>query len=360
MSPARGADDTIAGLSAELSDAVSTLERTLPGKPALAVPALEPAVATVSGIVRRIEAACSRPETISDEARFDAGARTAASLARARLRGIVGEWRAVRGLCLSQATPPVRPLLPVAAEPHGAEHRERSLNDMSMRRLHGLASGRPQDAAADRAGLFADIPLPHSIFVTHVIAARRVLLAQQGDRRDAFLDVGCGCGLKLVTASPCFSRVAGLEYDPGYAAVARDLLGRAAIANGAVIEGDGRTFGGYADFDVVYLYRPMKDDAELAALERAIVSGVRRHALLVAPYDHFGRHHGRLGCARIAGHLYLARGTGAEADRLRGLAERIGTAVKPPATPRRGEWAGVLEKLGHCGYAPPDDPPRTT
>ncbi|MBE3639613.1 methyltransferase domain-containing protein [Mangrovicoccus algicola] len=210
--------------------------------------------------------------------------------------------------------------------PPVAAMRER-VSDRLFAQLHALLNEEEQDPAAREHGCFADIPLAQSLFLREMHAARRCLIAARPGRPMRFLDIGCGAGLKVISAAPYFDRCAGLEYDPGYAARARGLFAGLPHDRCRVIEGDALSFAGYGDFDVLYFFRPMRDDATLARLEARIAAGARPGTLLVAPYRIFATRAADLGCAHVAGHVWLAGADARRADRLRRAAEAIGTGL---------------------------------
>jgi SAM-dependent methyltransferase len=339
-----------AAVAGPLDAAIEALAARLRAGGDIAAPVRAASVA-VAGAARLLHAAS---DAVPAAMPPDAVARRA--LTRTALRTAVAAWPGVRSAC-EAASRPQGPLWPLAPDPHGAAARTAAAADALLFRLH-RATVVAQDSQAAAAGLFADIALPHGVFMACVQAARRVVLARQGERDDSFLDVGCGAGMKMIAATPFFTRVAGVEYDPGHAAAARALLDRAGMQDAVVERADGRTFGSYRDHDVVYFFRPMRDEAMLAELERAIVAGVRRHTVLIAPYAAFARRGPALGCPALAGHLYLAHATPGEAAELAGRAGTVGHAGKTPG--RRGHpWRAVLEALADRGHAPPDEPPAT-
>jgi hypothetical protein len=91
------------------------------------------------------------------------------------------------------------------------------------------------------------------------------------DCRGAFLDVGSGIGEKPFIAYACgqFDRCDGLEYDPRTLAVAQFLLNQIQTDYRYPITyelGDALQFVRYGDYDVIYMYRPMRDKAMMRQL----------------------------------------------------------------------------------------------
>jgi len=211
----------------------------------------------------------------------------------------------------------------------------------------------PQDPAMAARGSYPDIRLSPAAFVSHLHAAYRVVRAQRRVPPVRFLDVGCGGGVKVLMAESLFERCEGIELDPGYAAAARRLLDVLAPAAG-VREADALTFEGYGDYEVVYFYKPFRDAAPLMDLERRIAARARPGTLLIAPYPEFHARASGLGCAPVAGSLFLAGTREAEARAVREAAERVGPdAIRPPDQARWGApWQVLLDALWAEGYAP--------
>ncbi|MGR3321326.1 MAG: class I SAM-dependent methyltransferase [Pseudooceanicola sp.] len=220
---------------------------------------------------------------------------------------------------------------------------------MLHRALHRLANPNNQTEAADEYGCFADIPMPIHRFELLMMAAYRVLVAQGRMQGTRFLDVGAGGGTKCFVASHYFTRCDGLEYDPAYAAAGARTMELIAPETCHVFEGDGLTFDGYGDYDVIYFYRPMRDPDLLEQLETRIMNEARPGALIVAPYDAFGNARGGLEGSRVTEPIFLAHASQGEADALRHAAERTGCDIVKRARDYAfdtGFWAPVLDAAG--------------
>lgn len=112
------------------------------------------------------------------------------------------------------------------------------------------------------------------------------LFACGANRAGAFLDVGCGTGEKafLAYALGGFDAADGLEYDPKTVAVAEYLLHGAATKQPYPIRvfcQDALEFTRYGDYDVVYMYRPMKPSALMRKLVARIATEMRVGAILM-------------------------------------------------------------------------------
>jgi SAM-dependent methyltransferase len=226
-----------------------------------------------------------------------------------------------------------QPLYPPDDEKRSLRSEQALASDRVQIALNKVVNPEAQDAAAETLGCWPDIPLPPSRFLHHAHAAYRTALALRIPGPLRFLDVGCGGGIKVLLAAEFFPRADGLEYDAGYAATARQVLDRAGRLPSRVIHGDALSFDGYADYDVIYFYQPMKSPEGLRALEARIAAQARRGTILIAPYGIFSDRAEALGCGRVDGAVYLAGTPAAEARAIRKRAERIGIEI-----PRPEDW----------------------
>ena len=258
---------------------------------------------------------------------------TALNLSLNTLRLNLTGWPPVEHLVRRQLQRRRLPLYEDYAElPETAQIRER-VSDTLFAQLHHLLNRVAQDKAADDHGCFPDIPLAHSLFLREVHAAKRCLHVLAPGRETRFLDVGCGAGLKVISAAPFFDRCVGLEYDPGYARLASDLFGDMPHDRCRVVQGDALTWDGYDDYDVIYFFRPIRDDARLARMERHIVDSIPGNTLLIAPYRTFDARAEGYGCARLAGDVYLSGASAAEAAAVLAEAEKAGADLRHSTDP---------------------------
>ncbi len=245
------------------------------------------------------------------------------------------------------------PLYP-AFRPEDTALRERyRAMDAAFMAMHRLANPTDQNASAEDHGCFSDIPLPPSDFAAHVHAASRVAIAQRRPRPLRFLDVGCGGGIKVLMAAEFFEVSHGLEYDPGYALNAEQTLARAGTPGCHAFEGDGLTFDGYGSYDVIYFFRPMRDDAGMRALEARIVTEAREGTLLIAPYREFDPANQPRPVARIAGAVHVVGADEAAAEALHDAAERSGVGIydsRRPVSPDTGYLGPLLAALWARGF----------
>ncbi|GAC20372.1 class I SAM-dependent methyltransferase [Paraglaciecola arctica] len=225
-----------------------------------------------------------------------------------------------------------------------------SAYDSAFEDLRVLLSTNSQGADALNHGCFPDISLPNSVFLENVHAAYRLMLAQGHATQSQFIDVGCGCGMKVLQASKFFNHAVGLEYDEGYANDAQKLLAQMYVQNTLIIHGDGITFDDYKDFNLVYFYRPMRDTELLKNLEDKITSSVTPGTILFAPYNQFFYRHKDLNCAPIGGSLYLAKSTKAQANALRRKAELTGTFFNKPGNPVPSIWDPIIKVSYEKGF----------
>ena len=218
--------------------------------------------------------------------------------------------------------------------------------------LHRVLNPKAQSEEAESRGCYGDIALPNSLFLEHMHAAYRLLLAQETSGPSSFLDVGCGGGLKVLAATGFFDRADGLEFDRGYAASARRLFKQVPERQCRVTCTDALGFKRYDDYDVIYLYRPIEDHEGMTALERRIVERARPGTVLVAPYLGFNDRHADLGCACVEDALFLVRSTKAEAARLRRRAELTGPSVPQPEKSNTisSMWSPIIKASRSNGF----------
>jgi protein-L-isoaspartate O-methyltransferase len=253
------------------------------------------------------------------------------------------QWQSVEHIILGQIPAKRRKLYKSVKKEQDISVSQLFAYDHVFDELQRILNPIEQSDNAVEYGCFGDIAMPNSIFLEHVHAAYRVLLAQGRTEPTRFIDIGCGGGLKTLTASQYFDMSYGLEYDSGYAESARQMIDKSRFSNCRIIEGDGLIFEGYADLDVIYFYRPMQQAEMLKKLEVQITTTVRPGTILIAPYKHFHARAASLGCGRLGDHLYVAKTSQKDANILRRRAEKTGTFVGKtlPLTP--GAWDPIIQ-----------------
>lgn len=266
------------------------------------------------------------------------------------MRNWANGWRDILQLVAEQCPPRRRPLdlppersWPVLAASTGAA-------DRVVNRLHKVLNPHEQTEAAAAHGCFQDIALPHSRFSALALSAWRILKAQKHAAPTRFIDVGCGGGLKVLSALEFFDEATGLEFDPAYVDAARDLLDKAAAEDARIVHGDALEFDDYGAFDVIYLYRPIRDTEKLWALEERIAASAAPGTLLIAPYEMFAPRSEKLGCAPVCNFIYLAGSNARQAASLRREAEFAGANIDPAKRPLRSIWDPILAASRRRGF----------
>lgn len=217
--------------------------------------------------------------------------------------------------------------------------------------VHAVLNREKQSDEAIESGCFPDIALPNSEFHEHLHAAYRVLLVRGQAQSVRFLDVGCGGGLKVLSALRYFSHADGLDYQKSYVDSARTLLERAEVEGARAFQADALTFDRYGDYDVIYFYRPIQDQDKIIEMERRIIDQVAPGTILIAPYLGFGDRFTSLGCSRVDGAVYLSDTTRTSAQRWRREAEQTGPAVALAESERMPTiWSPLLEASRQSGY----------
>ena len=239
----------------------------------------------------------------------------------------MNRWPLVRALVFLQARPRRLPLYPDEDRLPRTTYMQQCLSDEVFGWLHAVLNPAAQSASAVEHACFPDIGLPNSDFHMHLHAAYRVLLAQRKGRQARFLDVGCGGGLKVLSAMRYFDQCAGFDFDPAYVAAGQALMRAAQGSETQIRCADALTFEGYGAFDVIYFYRPIEDAGMLAEMEQKIVTEARPGTVLIAPYLAFPARREGLACGHVAGALYVAGLEDKAAQTLRRKAERMGEYV---------------------------------
>lgn len=244
--------------------------------------------------------------------------------------------RLVKPVTAPKTNPETQPLLLAYEKSFG------TLHDHFLRQASTL---RPADWPHP---FHRDIALPFTRFLIYAALARRVARAIGKTEPLHFVDVGCGVGLKLLQAASLYEQVSGIEYEPHRAKAAAYWLGKTA----QVITADALTFEGYADFDVIYAYKPLQDDNMMRETEDRIVSQAKAGTILIMPYMDFHNRHEELGCIQIKDAVYVAKATPKAIARAMALLPHIGEAL--PAENRRpdGFAAPIRTAMRHWGHLP--------
>ncbi|MFN3971503.1 MAG: class I SAM-dependent methyltransferase [Gemmobacter sp.] len=260
------------------------------------------------------------------------------------LAGRLRAWPRVQQAAELCAAGQVWPLMPPPPDPLDPLSVQGLMLSSAFTTLHFAVSSRPQTDHAEGMGLFPDLPLDAARFLANAHLALRVLLAQKRQGPFRFIDVGCGGGLKVVLASEVFQTADGLEYDAGYAEIGRRTIATMRSRRCTVTEGDGLTFDGYGGYDVIYFYQPMRVEFGLHDLEERIVEQARPGTILIAPYLIFSERAQSLGCAGIAGSVYVKGLDPDQATVLATEAARMGPHIVNPTgrLTRRLGWLAPL------------------
>ncbi len=240
-----------------------------------------------------------------------------------------------------------RPILDLAA---GQE----AIADRVFTQMHRVINPADQANEAADLGCWPDIPTNVSLFMEHAHLAYRILLAQQHRGPMRFVDIGCGGATKVALGAQLFAAADGIEYDPGYAQAARRNLEFLGADRCRIIEGDALAFADYAAYDVLYMYRPIRDDARLIELEDHVLATARRGAVLLTPYDSF--------LYRTKGYQSIKFGVSVigidadEAEVLRRATARIGPHIAHPDRPVPAEcdWLVPLWRACEANGISPD------
>lgn len=104
-----------------------------------------------------------------------------------------------------------------------------------------------------------------------------------------FIDVGCGLGDKVISASLIRNGVSdGIEYYEDDAIRARENV-KAVFGpknKNKIFHGDAIKFQNYGDYDFIYMYRPMKSVRSMVKLWKTILSQMKIHAKAIDVLDY--------------------------------------------------------------------------
>ena len=222
-------------------------------------------------------------------------------------------------------------LFPQPPPPFGFEAQTLALHSRTWDRMHAHLSPHTPNLYHDTPGHHGDLPYPSIDFLRYAMAARRICLAMD-KRAPAFLDVGCGIGLKVFQAAELFTQADGLEYEPAHAAAGQAMMQRGGWPDARIFHADALTFDHYGEYDVLYVYKPMYG-AALEQMEARLIGQARPGTLLIAPYTDFTTRFETLGCKRIEGFLYIIQPPKTLTAVLK-RATQVGCAL--PARPKNG------------------------
>ena len=297
-------------------------------------------------LFRRLRKYDRRPREQHDRQSYQAQRRITVETRQLRQR--LGLWDSMALLVERHIDPPSIGLL--AGRPKNASD---PLLSMIYTAFHRLANPNAQTESAQDHGCFADIAMNIQFFETLMFAAYRLMLLQGRTQKLRFLDVGCGGGSKVFAASRFFQYCDGLEYDPRYAEAGQATLRMIDAQHCNIYQCDALTFDGYDKYDVIYFYRPMRDDEILAQLEHRIFEQAAPCTVVLAPY------HADLGPRSGNNHpcvdrsAFIAGKSQAEANVLRQEAEHTGTEIVTRSRDfpfDTGFWAPLLEAAQFNGF----------
>jgi SAM-dependent methyltransferase len=137
-------------------------------------------------------------------------------------------------------------------------------------------------------GAFPYIPLNFGTFTQSLVELEDALALDKDYRHPehpyrpiSFLDAGCGTGRNLFVllhgSQLRLGNVRGIEIGPTYVERAWRTFG----LRKEVTQGDAMKFDQYHKFDVIYFYRPFRDDAMQTKFERRLIRMARPGAYLI-------------------------------------------------------------------------------
>ncbi|MEP3344932.1 MAG: hypothetical protein ABJN34_14770 [Litoreibacter sp.] len=261
-------------------------------------------------------------------------------------------WPNIENMVNKQVSPFSQQLMPRTEDLMEGAH-NRYVNHLYSA-LHTLALPSAEAMLNLLSDAHPDVALPATQFEALMHAAYRICLAQGREKAPRFLDVGCGGGTKIWAALPFFPDARGLENNPTQVQVGAAAMAKLNAPDHCIIDTDARNFTDYANYDVIYFYRPLKDPDGLKEMENTILRQARPGTILIAPYLGFSAERDDERCSIIAPSIYVAGLAPYQADALRNRAEKIGTEApshSSAADAALGYWRPIVEASRRNGYA---------
>lgn len=125
-----------------------------------------------------------------------------------------------------------------------------------------------------KSGSYEMIPLDPDEFHNQLELVKAHIGEKFYDKK--FIDVGAGAGFRVLQAKNFgIYKSTGIEYNPKYVAVARNLFGL------ELIYGDAFSHD-YGKYDIIYFYCPMRDGKKEVELEKHILETAKKGAIIIA------------------------------------------------------------------------------
>ena len=137
----------------------------------------------------------------------------------------------------------------------------------------------------DEDAQFGCHPYRLADFLTLLFQAQRALElihGAEGAKAAKFLDVGCGVGTKVYLAGVIHWGAHGIENDATVAEFASQFV--ADIPSCRIMATEALTFADYGDYDVIFFYRPLRDEWLQEQLEATIYAQAREGCVLLPMY----------------------------------------------------------------------------
>jgi len=227
--------------------------------------------------------------------------------------------------------------------------------DLFLASMHKIANpfAETQSANAKINGCHRDIPWPMRRFSEMIGAAHRICLALRRHRPLRFLDVGSGGGTKVLAATMCFESCHGLEYEISTLKTGRQLLELLEPKRCRLIHCDALEFSDYAEYDVIYFYKPFFTVDKMVEMEERIFAQARPGTVLLAALGLYTDDLRSKGVHEIVKYTYITGMSGDEAAEIGRTAELMGPMVPGfgrESHPNPGYWKPLLEVSARNGY----------
>jgi len=135
-----------------------------------------------------------------------------------------------------------------------------------------------RESCNDTASEYPFVPMDtRQMYRQLQLAADHLKMKGLGGGKPSFIDIGCGIGNVILVAEQMDFEVFGIEKDPYPCEVARRLMGEEKVA-----QKDIWSYDKFADFDVIYYFRPFHDGALQHKFEHMIEDTLKAGGILIA------------------------------------------------------------------------------
>lgn len=134
-----------------------------------------------------------------------------------------------------------------------------------------------KESCNDSAREYPFVPMDTRQMFRQIQVANNHLQAKGRQGMRSFIDIGCGIGNVLLVAEQMGFDVYGIEKDPYPCQIARRLLGEEKVDQTDIWD-----YQNFADFDVIYYFRPFHDGPYQRKFEHLVEESLKKGGILIA------------------------------------------------------------------------------